>query len=84
VTAMPAAPSPAEVWGSTWVPGPSPIEGIGDDTGYSIAWVRTRDGRMLQVVVDDTTAPAPDVVGDVRALAVGEETIDVFTPGGQR
>jgi hypothetical protein len=71
---------PAEVWGSTWIPGPSPIAGFGDDTGYSIAWVRVTDGPMLQVVVDGTAAPAPGARGDVRPFALDEETIDVFTP----
>jgi hypothetical protein len=75
-----AATSPAEVWGSTWIPGPSPIAGFGDDSGYSIAWVRVAEGSMVQVVVDGTEAPAPGTRGDVRSFAVDDETIDVFAP----
>jgi hypothetical protein len=70
----------AEVWGSTWVPSPCPIEGVGDDAGYAVAWVRAADGRMLQVVVDAAAAPAPGVVGAVTTRAVADETIEVFTP----
>ena len=70
----------AEVWGSTWVPGPSPVEGFGDDTGYSVAWVRVDDGTMLQVVVNAAAAPAPGVTGEVWSAAVRAETIDVFSP----
>ena len=75
-----AATSPAEVWGSTWIPGPSPIAGFGDDSGYSIAWVRVTDGPMVQVVVDGTAAPPPGARGNVQSYAVDDETIDVFTP----
>lgn len=70
----------AEVWGSTWVPGPCPIEGFGDDAGYSVAWVRDADGKLRQVVVDAAEAPALGVLGEVAATVVGDETIDVFTP----
>ena len=71
---------PARVWGSTWIPGPSPIGRCGDDTGYSIAWVRVTDGPMLQVLVDDSNPPAPGVTGTVTAIAVDDESLDVFTP----
>jgi hypothetical protein len=70
----------AEVWGSTWIPGPSPIARFGDDTGYSIAWVRVPDGSMVQVVVDGPAAPAPGTRGDVRSFALDDEAIDVFRP----
>ncbi len=70
----------AEVWGSTWVPGPCPIEGFGDDAGYPVAWVRDADGTMLQVVVGAAAAPTPGALGEVTATTVGDETIDVFTP----
>jgi hypothetical protein len=74
------ATSPAEVWGSTWIPGPSPIAGFGDDAGYSIAWVRGIDGPMVQVLVDGTMPPPPGARGDVRSVAVDDQTLDVFTP----
>ena len=80
MTAPPAAARTAEVWGSTWIPGPSPVEGLGDDTGYSLAFVRVHDGPMLQVVVDADHAPAPGATGEVTSAAVDDETIDVFTP----
>jgi hypothetical protein len=80
VTTANGGTTPAEVWGSTWIPGPSPIDGFGDDTGYSIAWVRVIDGPMLQVLVDGTSAPASGARGDVRSFPVDDETIDVFTP----
>ena len=72
--------TPAEVWGSTWIPGPSPVEGYGDASGYSIAWVRVTGGPMLQVLVDGSAAPEPGAPGAVRSVAVGDETLDVFTP----
>lgn len=71
---------PAEVWGSTWVPGPSPVEGFGTDAGYAVAWVRLHEGPMLQVVVDGAAAPAPGSPGTVRTAPVGDESIDVFEP----
>jgi hypothetical protein len=80
VSTVNAATRPAEVWGSTWIPGPSPIAGFGDDTGYSIAWVRVADGPMLQVLVDGAAAPEPGAPGEVRSCTVDDETIDVFTP----
>ena len=80
MTASSAGARTAEVWGSTWVPGPSPVEGFGDDAGYSIAWVRVHHGPMLQVVVNATAAPAPGVIGEVRSAEIDDETIDAFTP----
>jgi hypothetical protein len=76
---------PAEVWGSTWIPGPSPIEGLGEAAGYALAFVRVLGGPMLQVVVDGTSAPAPGVAGQVRVVAVDDGEIDVFTadPGAE-
>jgi hypothetical protein len=79
MTAPQAAARTAEVWGSTWIPGPSPVEGLGDDTGYSLAFVREHDGPMLQVFVDADHAPAPGATGEVMAKAIDDETIDVFT-----
>jgi hypothetical protein len=70
----------AEVWASTWVPGPSPLEGIGDGSGYAVAWVQVHGGRMLQAVVDGVAAPAPGVPGRVRSGALEDEAIDVFEP----
>jgi hypothetical protein len=80
VTTEQGEETPAEVWGSTWIPGPSPLEEFGDATGYSIAWVRVTDGPMLQVLVDGTAAPEPGARGAVRAFPVDGETLDVFTP----
>ena len=80
MTAAPSQRRAAEVWGSTRVPGPSPVDGFGNAAGYSVAWVRVHDGPMLQVVVDADTAPAPGVTGEVWSTDVGDETIDVFTP----
>jgi hypothetical protein len=80
VTASPTGSATAEVWGSTWIPEPSPIEGFGDDAGYSIAWVRVGQGPMLQVIVEDVSPPAPGVTGEVRSHPVDDEAIDVFTP----
>ena len=70
----------AEVWGSTWVPGPPPIDALADGTGYSVAWVRVADGPMLQVVVEGGAAPEPGTPGRVRSMPVDDEQIDVFTP----
>jgi hypothetical protein len=86
VTAVRGGEIPAEVWGSTWIPQPSPLEGFGDATGYSIAWVRVTDGPMLQVLVQDAAAPEPGARGSVRSCRVGDEAIDVFTlsTGGAR
>jgi hypothetical protein len=86
VTATDGDEVPAEVWGSTWIPGPSPVDGFGDAAGYSIAWVRVTDGPMLQVLVDGTQAPEPGARGHVRSHPVDDETIDVFVPasGGDR
>ncbi len=80
MTEGPATARTGEVWGSTWVPSPSPIDGFGDDSGYAIAWVRVLDGPMLQVVVDADHAPLPGATGEVRSASVDDETIDVFTP----
>jgi hypothetical protein len=80
VTAPNGAGTRAEIWGSTWIPGPSQIDGFGDDAGYSIAWVRVTDGPMVQVLVDDSAAPAPGVTGTVTAIGVDDESLDVFTP----
>ena len=80
MTVSPTEGRTAEVWGSTWIPSPSPIEGFGDDTGYSVAWVRVIDGPMLQVVVNSTVAPEPGVIGEVWPAEVDDETIDAFTP----
>ena len=71
----------AEVWGSTWVPGPPPIDALADGTGYSVAWVRVHDGPMLQVVVEGNAAPEPGITGRVWSMPVDDEHIDVFTPG---
>ena len=59
MTAPNGQETPAEVWGSTWIPGPSPVDGFGDATGYSIAWVWMVDVPMLQVLVDAASAPEP-------------------------
>ena len=80
MTTSPPTRATAEVWGSTWVPGPAPIDGFGDEAGYSVAWVRVHDGPMLQVIVNGATAPPPGVAGEVSSADVGDETIDVFTP----
>lgn len=80
MTAPSAATRTAQVWGSTWVPSPSPVDGFGTDSGYSVAWVRAHDGPMLQVVVEADHAPVPGATGEVRSATVGGETIDVFTP----
>ena len=80
MTASNGGTTPAEVWGSTWIPGPSPVDGFGDATGYSIAWVRASDGRMLQVLVDGTAAPEPGAPGAVRSVAAGDDSLDVFAP----
>jgi hypothetical protein len=79
VTTVHEGEIPAEVWGSTWIPGPSPLEGFGDATGYSIAWVRVIGGPMLQVLVDGVAAPEPGARGAVRSAPVDDGTIDVFT-----
>jgi hypothetical protein len=76
----PASFGTAEVWASTWVPGPAPMEGIGDASGYAVAWVQVHDGPMLQVVVDGDAPPAPGASGRLRSGAIGDETIDVFVP----
>jgi hypothetical protein len=79
VNATSAGAQPAEIWASTWIPGPSPIEGLGDESGYSLAFVRLRGGPMLQVLVDGGSAPAPGVTGHVRSIRVDDGEIDVFT-----
>lgn len=71
---------PAEVWGSTWIPSPCPVEGLGAESGYALAFVRVHGGPMLQVVVDAESAPSPGVTGDVRSVALDDGEIDVFAP----
>ena len=74
------ATSTAEVWGSTWIPVPSPVKGFGNDAGYSVAWVQSHDGSMLQALVDAAETPAPGTTGEVQSTSIGDESIDVFTP----
>jgi hypothetical protein len=71
----------AEVWAATWVLGAAPVEGLGTDEGYGLAFVRVEGGPTLQVLVEGAAAPEPGALGRVRAVAVGDEEIDVFTPG---
>jgi hypothetical protein len=70
----------AEVWGSTWIPGPAPLQGYGSEAGYSVAWVRVLDGAMIQVLVATDSAPSPGTTGHVHSVDAADETIDVFEP----
>jgi hypothetical protein len=64
------------VWAATTVPGPSPLNSAQE--GYSVAWVDRADGTRVQVLTDGLPAPAPDTVGKLSRITVGEETVDVF------
>ena len=81
MSAPPGENRDAEVWASTWVLGAPPVEGLGTDEGYGLAFVRLEDGSTLQALVEGAGAPEPGAPGRVRAVAVGDEEIDVFTPG---
>jgi hypothetical protein len=72
--------APADVWAATWVSGPCPVDGFGGESGYSVAWVQVSDGPRLQVLVDGSDAPAPGISGRVSTHAVGDQSIDLFTP----
>jgi hypothetical protein len=83
VTTPPAGTSAAEVWASTWIPRPSPLEDFGNDAGYSVAWVRTPDSLILQVLVDADHAPPQGATGEVKPTSVGDDSIDVFKPSAE-
>lgn len=70
----------AEVWAATWVLGAAPVEGLGTDEGYGLAFVCVEGGPTLQVLVEGAEPPEPGVVGRVRSVPVDDGTIDVFTP----
>jgi hypothetical protein len=80
----------AEVWAATWVPGPSPVEGFGDASGYAVAWVQVPGGERLHVLVDGTGAPRCGAIGrvrtaqvrtaQVRTAQVANEEVLVFVP----
>lgn len=71
----------AEVWAATWVPGPSPVEGFGDASGYAVAWVQVPGGPRLQALVEGSGVPECGAAGRARTREVAEERICVFVPG---
>ena len=71
----------AEIWASTWISSPCPVDGFGSESGYSVAWVQVTDGPRLQALVAGNEALAPGTPGRVRSHDVGDESIDVFTAG---
>jgi hypothetical protein len=69
----------AETWAATWISGPCPVEGFGNDSGYAVAWVQVDGGARLQALVSGADAPAPGTRGWVKSHDVGDESIDVFS-----
>ena len=69
----------AEIWASTWISSPCPVDGFGSESGYSVAWVQVIDGPRLQALVAGDAAPPPGTPGRVQSHDVGDESIDVFT-----
>jgi hypothetical protein len=67
------------MWAATWISGPCPVEGFGNDDGYAVAWVQVDDGPRLQALVAGANAPAPGTRGWVNRHLVGDESIDVFS-----
>ena len=69
----------AEVWSSTWVPGPCPIDGFGTADGYAVAWIQFVDGSRVQALVREPAQPPPGQRGVTMQHQVDEENIFVFT-----
>ena len=72
--------APAKVWAATWVSGPCPVDGFGEASGYSVAWVQVSDGPRLQVLVNGSDAPAPGIPGRVSTRSVDDQSFEAFTP----